>query len=74
MADVLASLSWNSVEGATAGPLWYGIVLVAIALLSGREMWMTYRGTRPVALSLVTMVLTAAAFAIVVVRALALAR
>jgi len=70
---VYAFFTWDQVNRATSGPLWYSICLLAIALLFGREMWATSRGTRPVALSLVSVALAVAAFGIVGVRLVALA-
>ena len=67
-------INWNNVIEATSGPLWYSVTLLAIVVLFGREIWAATRGTRPVALSLATAVLTIAAFGIVGVRYIALAR
>lgn len=71
---VYASFTWDQVIKVTSGPLWYSITLLAVAVLFGREIWVTYRGTKSIALSVVSVVLTVAAFAIVGGRLVAMAR
>jgi hypothetical protein len=69
-----AAVTWGDVVRVTAQPLWYAVPLAAVALLFGREMLISFRGTRSIALSTVTALLTVAGFAIVTARLLALTR
>lgn len=69
-----ATVTWRQVEQTTAEPIFYGIAVLAVVALFGREMWVAYRSTRSVALTVATTVLTVAAFAIVTARLLALLR
>jgi hypothetical protein len=68
-----AAITWEQVDRVTSDPLCYSIVLLAIATLVGRQIWVTSRPSVPLALSLTTLVLTAAGFAIVLGRLVALA-
>lgn len=61
-------------DRATSGPVCYSIAILAVAALFGREMWVAYRSSRSVTLSVATIVLTVAAFAIIAVRLISLMR
>jgi hypothetical protein len=67
-------INWNHVLQATSGRLWYSIVLLAIVMVFGLEIWSTTRGTRPALFSLATAVVAIAGLAVVGVRFVALAR
>jgi hypothetical protein len=68
------AFTWSDVVRETARPLLYAIPLLAVVLLFGREMLISYRGTRSITLSVATTVLTVSGLAIVTVRLLALTR